>query len=139
MRTATKLRLKQQEYESHLGFLIDMEKQRIQHSSQLKKEIQENFDTHIKALQNDRDELIEREEKMRSVDCKQTTTQKQNVEMTLANLSSALRYIDRLCDCLSDTVMLTMRNQAIKQFKSLQSSDWDATQLNLSTPNLIDH
>ena len=137
MRTATKLRLKQQEYESHLGFLIDMEKQRIQHSSQLKKEIQENFDTHIKALQNDRDELIEREEKMRSVDCKQITTQKQNVEMTLANLSSALRYIDRLCDCLSDTVMLTMRNQAIKQFKSLQSSDWDATQLNLSTPNLF--
>ena len=133
--TVARLQAKQREFEAHLTFLKDLESSRNAHSAMLENEITSAFNTYIEDLKTRQAELLSIEQASKEGDLKQIWAQKQHIETTLANLSSAVRYAERLCACPSNMMMLTVQGEAIPRLNSLQCTTWNASDIEISLPN----
>ncbi len=122
---ATAMAAKQREFQAHLEFMKAAEKGRGEHSGELQKEINAAFDSVVKAVEQQRQILLQQEESGKTADLKEIWAQKEFIEMTLANIASGVRYVDRLCNCTNDQDMLAMSHEVKQQLSAMQGRSWD--------------
>ena len=129
------VKLKQQELETYLMLVKDIENGQGVHSTTLEAEINKAFDSYIKTLESRREQLLEQAAATRTFNLKQVWGQKEFLEVTLASLRSVLKYSERLCHCPSDRQMLAMSTQASQCLENLKKTKWvPESDLKLSPP-----
>lgn len=115
---------KQKEFQAHLEFMKAAERGRAEHSAGIEKDINTAFDSFIKLVEQHRQNLLQREESGKTTDLKQIWGQKEFIEVTLANIASGLRYVNRLCTCTNDQDMLVMSHEVKQQVLAIQRKSW---------------
>ena len=129
--------MKQQEFEAHLSFIKEAEITRNMYSVALHKQVNEAFDSFVRSMESLRKQLLGKETTAKIADMKQIWAQKQSIEMTLANIASGLRYMERICGCPGDVDMLAMSSNVQQQLVSLQKTQWNPNSDLTSLPLLI--
>ena len=129
--------MKQQEFEAHLSFIKEAEITRNMYSVALHKQVNEAFDSFVRSMESLRKQLLGKETTAKIADMKQIWAQKQSIEMTLANIASGLRYMERICGCPGDVDMLAMSSNVQQQLVSLQKTQWNPNSDLTSSPLLI--
>ena len=116
---------KRQEFSEHLGKAVKAECAELEHIELVKTKVNTMFDGIVASAEAQRNEALQNV----SQGVKEIWSQKEMMEVSLAQLDSFTRFADHMHKCTTDSTYAAMATQAIKLMERLKNTHGDETSL----------